>query len=53
MRVNCRTNQTGWTCPNQDSGQTCLEPGDLPGFKTSGEKPRCSMGGGVYSPSHF
>ncbi len=33
--------------------KTCLEPGDLPGSEAIGEKPRCSMGEGVYSPSHF
>ena len=52
-RTNCRTNQTGSMCTNQNSGWTCLEPGDLPGSEATGKKPRCSMGEGVYSPSHF
>ncbi len=52
-RTNQRANQTGSTCTNQDSGWTCLEPRYLPGSEATGEKPRCSMGEGVYSPSHF
>ena len=51
--ANCRTNQTGSTCANQNGGLTCMEPGDLPVSKTNGEEPRCSMGEGVYLPSHF
>ncbi len=39
--------------PNQIGEQTCMEHGDLPGSETTGEKPRCSMGEGAYSPSHF
>jgi hypothetical protein len=51
----CRANQTWCTssCTNQDGERTCLEPGDLQGTEATGEKPRCSMGEGIYSPSHF
>ena len=52
-RTNCRVNKSGSTCTNQNGEQTCLEPGDLPGSEATGEKPRCSMGEGIYSPSHF
>ena len=52
-RTNCRTNQTGSTCTNQDGERTCVEPGDLPDSETTGEDPRCSMGESVYPPSHF